>query len=223
MLGSIDEDIGLPLIRQGTSEGLYVDVRGLYLLPAPVHTGGRVTEICVFGYQRAEHQHLFIGQNGEVNLGSTRVFVYITLYRPVDEMSTGYEMKYKPTVIYHALKLGCVSRDDGLNWEVEGGELLGAFIPDNCTALGDILSNDDVDIFHEREELRSLETFCPSQVNLNRPADCSYALFLKNSEGTTLLEQIESFDIEQVVNVSTRLNIRMTIEKGIFNSKQFVC
>ena len=116
MLGSIDEDIGLPLIHQRTSEGLYVDVRGLYLLPAPVHTGGRVTEICVFGYQRAEHQHLFIGQNGEVNLGSTRVFVYITLYRPVDE--TYYEMKYKPTVVYHELNLGCVTRDDG-KWREE--------------------------------------------------------------------------------------------------------
>ena len=166
----------------------------------------------MFGYQRAEHQHLFIGQNGEVNLGSTRVFVYITLYRPVDE--TYYEMKYKPTVVYHELNLGCVTRDDGLNWEVEGGELLGAFIPDNCTDLWDILSNDDVDIFHEREELRSLETFCPSQVNLNRPADCSYVLFLNNSKGTTLLEQIESFDFQQVVNVSTRLNIRMAVERG---------
>ena len=97
---------------------------------------------------------------------------------------------------------------------MEGGELLGAFIPDNCTDLRDILSNDDVDIFHEREELRSLETFCPSQVNLNRPADCSYVLFLNNSKGTTLLEQIESFDIQQVVNVSTRLNIRMAVERG---------
>lgn len=207
MLGSLDEEIGVPLILRRTSRGLYVDVRGLYLLPAPVHSGGMITEVCVFGYQRAEQEHLFI-KNGTVKLGSTRVFVYITLYRPMDGMSSSYEMIYKPTVIYHELKLGCVSRDDGLKWDVEKGDLLGAFIPDNCTSLEDILANKEVSTFHNLEDLRSLETFCPSQVNLN-PSECSYALYLNNSKGTTPLDEIEAFDIQQVVNVSTRLNIRM--------------
>ena len=204
------------LAHGGTTHGLHVDNTGLYLLTLP--TGGKVIEICALGYLRTEHEHKLRDESGDIDLVNVMLglFVYVILYRPVANFAAGthtlYTMVYDPIVVSHEIFPGCISRDDVFNWEVDKGDLLGLFIPDNCTTLDDLSPRDDMDAFTEMDLMEN--EFCPAQINLvNDPGQCFHALYLNTSESATL-DQIESFDIWQVNDVSTKLNINVTIEGG---------
>ena len=133
-----------------------------------------------------------------------RLFLFIVLYRPTDKTQTLYTMVYSPVAVYPHLTPECLSQGDGLNWVVERGDLLGAFIPDDCTTTEDLISRDDVETFNELE-LTEFE-FCPAQIDLNVTGQCYYALYL-NSTGGISLDEIISIDFEEIVNVSVRLNL----------------
>ena len=152
-----------------------MDSRGLYLLPEPVQRGGRITEVCVLGYPRRDHQILYVDEEtGGLDLDSKiHGFVYFVLYRP-NPTNALYQMEYSPVLVYHQLEPGCVSQKDGLQMRAEKGDLLGAIISDNCTTAEYLVSQDDLEIFNEME-VRELE-FCPAQISLRDDSDqCSYA------------------------------------------------
>ncbi len=170
-------------------------------------------EICVFGFIRREHEQFFL-ENGlpDANSG-TRPFVYVLLYRPVDEERTAYRLEYKPTVIHHYSSLGCVAMA-GLQWRVREGDLLGAFIPENCSNATELIAQENIAIPNEKE-FRDFKLLCPSQINLvidDHDSECAYALYLNSSLGSTL-DQIHSIELGQLANVSTRLNMRVVIDE----------
>lgn len=172
----------------------------------PVATRGQVTSVCVFGYPRFEHEELDEEGRFDVASSDQRLFVQVALYRPADKAKMLYTRVYRSIVVNHHVIMGCTSLD-GLNWIVKPGDLLGAFIPENCTTPEDLISQDDVDTFNEME-LKGFN-FCPSQINLvNDAGQCFHALYLNLTEGV-LPDEIESVDF---VNVSTKLNMQVTIK-----------
>ena len=174
---------------------------------------GQVTEVCALGHARREDEDKLRDGMGDFDLDTKiRVFVYIVLYRPIRDENRML-MVYNPVVVYHDLDPGCLSWDDGLNWIVEEGDMLGAFIPDDCTTPDDLISRDDVETFNELE-LEKLVEFCPAQIDLNATGQCYYALYLNSTEGISL-DEIKSVDFAEIVNVSARLNIQMTIKEGM--------
>ena len=212
-LGSIDEHIPTRVaINKGTGHGLHTDNRGLFFLPTPIGTKGRVSEVCAFGYPRiADEEKLDDGIRRFDLDTKIRLFLFIVLYRPTDRTQTLYTMVYNPVAVYHYLTPGCLSQGDGLNWIVKQGDLLGAFIPDDCTTTENLISQDDVETFNELE-LTEFE-FCPAQIDLNATGQCSYALYLNSTEVISL-DEIKSVEFEEIVNVSVRLNIQVTIKEG---------
>jgi hypothetical protein len=205
-IGNVDEGIWATLLGQITSEGLYVESRGLYLLPTPVQKRGKITEVCALGYPRAEHHILFIDEEtGGLDLDTIiHGFVYFVLYR-LDPSSALYEMEYDPVLLYHQLAPGCVSQDDGLQMSVEEGDILGAFIFEQCTTADELISQVDM-------KLRELE-FCPSQISL--VDQCFHTLHL-NAPQNTSVNDIRSIDLQQLMNVSARLNLGVVIEEGTY-------
>ena len=197
-LGEIDEIIS-------TRQSSYVNASGLYLLPIPVPIKGTVEEICAYGYTR-------------VNL--IEGYLYLALYRPMDETRSVYSMAYNPTVLYHTTQVGCLERedDDGLQWEVEPGDLFGAFIPDQCVKPADLLSQDsNIDILNT-DELSTLDMIlCPSLNLVDEDKECiTSALYLEGSHLLSL-DDITSIQYEDLVNVSATLNMRAEIN-GIVNA-----
>lgn len=178
-----------------------------------------MTQICALGYLSTEYGFKITDAFGNVDLVSTKLglFIYVILYRPIAEPAkpqTFYMIVYNPTILYHELVPGCISLGNVLSWEVEAGDLLGVFIPDNCTTLDDLSAQDNVNTFNDEMDLMEFE-FCPSQINLvNDPGQCFHALYLDIPDEGSALDQIETFDIQQAVHVSTRLNMNVTIEKG---------
>ena len=157
-----------------------------------------------------EHEEHIDDEEGKLDLTTNiRLFLYVVLYRPTNESL--YTRVYNPVVVYHDLYRGCLSQGDGLDWVVKQGDLLGAFIPENCTTPEDLISRNDVDTFDEMK-LMDFE-FCPAQLNLvNGPGQCFHALYLNTSEGIPLNE-IEYINYEKITNVSTRLNIGVMIKE----------
>ena len=188
----------------------YVDIGGLYLIPDQMQEQGRITDICIYGYTRSEYIRLYQLPNGDFNMNSdVRNFAYAMLYRPQNDEEQTLSLVYKPVVVYHGLSVTCVSASDGLEWNVEKGDRVGVYIPSDCITPDELLSGDTIDTFNE-EELRQFSQLCPSQVNLNRPEECSYAHYLNATLG---IDEINSIEVNQVINASsTRLNIKVTME-----------
>ena len=217
-LGSIDEYLPTRVVNNdGTGHGLHTDTRGLFFLPTPIGTKGRVSEVCAFGYPRIADEEKLDDGIGRFDLDTKiRLFLFIVLYRPTDRTQTLFTMVYNPVAVYHHLTPGCLSQGDGLNWVVERGDLLGAFIPDDCTTTEDLISRDDVETFRQNGDFQTELTefeFCPAQIDLNVTGQCYYALYL-NSTGGISLDEIISIDFEEIVNVSVRLNFQVTIKEG---------
>ena len=156
---------------------------------------------------------------GDLDLNTVlRLFLYIILYRPTGKAQILYTMVYSPIVVFHNLDPGCLSQDDGLNWIVEEGDLLGVLIPGNCTTPEDLISRNDVNTLNEME-LMEFE-FCPAQIDLvNDPSQCFHALYLNSTEGTPL-DEIESVNFAEIVNVSARLNIQL---RKVRSSEVMLC
>ena len=196
----------------------YVDIEGLYLIPDQVQEQGRITDICIYGIMRTEFIYLLLDNNEKFDANTkVRPFAYAVLYRPQGDEKQTLSLVYKPVVIIHLTAPGCVSARDGLEWNVEKGDRVGVYIPsDNCITPDELLSgNTIIDLFNEKE-LRQFSQLCPSQVNLDRPEECSYAHYLNATLG---IDEINSIDINQVINESsTRLNIEVTMT-GIINTQ----
>jgi hypothetical protein len=210
-IGKVDGSIWTTLLGRITSGGLYVESRGLYLLPTPVQKRGRITEVCALGYPRAEHQNLLVDEEtGGLDLDSIIYgFVYFVLYR-LDPSSTLYEMEYDPVLLYHQLPPGCVSQDDGLQMSVEEGDLLGAFIFEHCATADELISQANMATLNVME-LRQLK-LCPSQISL--VDQCFHTLHL-NAPQNTSVDDIRSIDLQQLLSVSARLNLGVVIEEGM--------
>ena len=213
-LGSIDDNLPTRLVNNdGTGHGLHTDTRGLFFLPTPIGTKGRVSEVCAFGYPRIADEEKLEDEMGNFDIDTKlRVFLFIVLYRLTDKTQTLYTMVYSPVAVYHDLNPGCLSQGDGLNWVVKPGDLLGAFIPDDCITPEHLISQDDTEIFNKMELAEFVE-LCPAQIDISATGQCSYALYLNSTEGISL-DEIKSVDFEEIVNISARLNFRVTIKEG---------
>jgi hypothetical protein len=216
-IGKIDGSIWTTLLGRITSGGLYVESRGLYLLPTPVQKRGRITEVCALGYPRVEHQILLVDEEtGGLDLDSiVHGFLYFVLYR-LNLSSALYEMEYDPVLLYHQLAPGCVSQDDGLQMSVEEGDLLGAFIFEHCATADELISQANMATLNVME-LRQLK-LCPSQISL--VDQCFHTLHL-NAPQNTSIDDIRSIDLQQLMNVSARLNLGVVIKEGMSHFSAF--
>ena len=185
-----------------TSSGLYLNHTGLYLLPEPVPAMGRVTEIAFYGYAAVEFEKRVIEQTNDI-----RPFLYVLLFRPQDEARTVYKLAYNPTVVFHDTQVGRVGPDEGLEWEVEEGDRVGVFIPNNCTYSDHLMQQSNIDITND-VELMEVSFLCPMHIDLIN--DSASALYLESSDMVTV-NDIATIQMEEFDMVSTRLNMEIEV------------
>lgn len=202
VLGHIDEYLLPQVFKNNKSvRGLHTDTHGLFFLPA-IGTKGRVTEVCAFGYPRIDGIKFEENSNTKIHL-----FLYVVLYRPTDKTQTlEYIMKHRPVVVHHGINPGCLSQDDDLNWIVEEGDLLGVFIPDDCTTPEDLISHSNVDTLMEVSE------FCPSHIDLTTTVNECYIPYLNSND----VIEFQSVDFKDIGYVSVKLNVQVKIEEGAY-------
>ena len=187
---------------------LYVRDSGLYLLPSNVTTEGIVQRACVFGYINARFLSHILNEDGDVDLQtSTRTFVYVLHYRPLNEDPTTYRMVNKPALVYHGTEKGCISE---LDWRVQRGDKIGVFIPDNCSSWDQLRASTAVDVFSTGF---GIELLCPSQINLvvdeNHSDRCKYAYY----SNVSLMNLVE-IQSQQFIREETVLNIEVIIAES---------
>ena len=193
---------------------VYVRDGGLYLLPSSVTAEGSVERICVLGHFNARFLSLILDEKGGIDpQTTTRPFVYVLHYRPLSEDLTTYEMVNKTALVYHDTAKGCIYDLNGLNWQVQRGDKLGVFIPDNCSSWDQLRASTAVDVFSTQF---GIDLLCPSQINLvvdevlRRDSSlCKYAYYLNVS-----LSDISVIRSEQFIREETVLNIEVTIDEG---------
>ena len=208
-LGDIDGSLFLRYLDAQSSEGLYVNHGGLYLLPYEVATVGIVDEVCIFGYINSQFEYQLLNENRMLDPNTrVRPFLYVMLYRPLDENTadnqTVYRIVGKPAVVYHSTMTGCLSQSDGLEWQVQRGDRIGAFIPDNCISATEVLNSDT--FFSSGLDSGEVELLCPTQINLVVEDDeCYYAYFHPN------ISEMEFTEIrsEQFKREQTKLNLKV--------------
>ena len=199
----INEDIITNFVGNGqTSRGLYVNYTSLYLLPDPVPAMGSVRKISFYGYTAAEYEQKVLEQPMTI-----WPFLYVLLFRPQDEAGTTYTMAYNPTVVFHATEVGCVGPNEGLEWEVEEGDRVGIFIPNNCTQTDHLMQQSNIDMTNDMY-LMEIDLLCPMHINL--VDDSISALYLESSEMVTVNE-ITAIKLDEFNMVSTRLNMEMEV------------
>ena len=162
----------------------------------------------MFGYVRHSFLHLLLNEDGRFDFQTNvRAFAYMIHYRPLIKDPTTYRMVSKPALVYHDLREGCVSDHDGLDWQVQRGDEIGVFIPDNCSSWDQLL---DVNVYSKDFNGKLL---CPSQVNLviNEEAHhngCNFAYYLNVSLAELAEIREEEFTYEETV-----LNIEVVINR----------
>ena len=185
-LGGIDDSLILRFLQAENRSltDVYVRDSGLYLLPSSVTAEGSVETMCIFGHFNARFVSHIVNEDGDVDLQTgTRPFVYVLHYRPLNEDPTTYRMVNKPALVYHGPAKGCVSESDGLDWQVQRGDKIGVFIPDNCSSWDQLRASTAFDVFSTQF---GIDLLCPSQINLavderlRRDSSlCKYAYYLK--------------------------------------------
>ena len=184
-LGGIDDSLVLRYfqVENRSLADFYVRDSGLYLLPSSVTAEGFVERICVLGHFNARFVSHILDENGDIDpQSSTRPFVYVLHYRPLNEDPTTYRMVSKPALVYHGTAKGCISDHEGLDWQVQRGDKIGVFIPDNCSSWDQLRAPTAVDVFSTRF---GIDLLCPSQINsvvdevLRRDFSLQICLFLE--------------------------------------------
>ena len=211
----MDETIFLDLFTIPFNE-LFIDHGGLYLLPSVVQSEGRVVEMCLLGHIRPEFLLLYF--NPAINA----LDLLALHYRPTDpDNPTVYELVSSPAVVYHFDTPGCILESDGLDWQVQRGDRIGIFIPDNCSTVDEVRALTSSDVYLPvslRDDENFITMFCPSQVNLvgmlgNRSHDheeeCNVAYYLNVSATELGRISSEQFELEDTV-----LNFEVVIDEG---------
>ena len=203
-IGTLDETIFNVLLEGGSSsQELFLEETGLYLLPQNVPVKGRVLEICTYGYVAEEFFATIARSN------STRPFVLVILYRLSDE-EREYQAVYKPAVVFHDGLPKCLSSGDGLDWLVEEGDRIGIFVPSYCIEINE----KNFYNFTVSEELWAFQTLCPSQVNFISGMEDYSAPF---SNVSLNFKEIQHFSFrldEQFNSTAVRINLEVTILPG---------
>lgn len=201
------------LNAEGAVSGLYVDSGGLYLLPESVPRKGQVRDICAYGYTSDAYIKYYTFPNStEIDVyTSTRPFVYIVLFRRNYE-DEEYSIVFQPALLHHHLYENCLTRSDGLNWQVEVGDRIGVFIPSKCIMPDDV---ELTDVFVKDEVKKYFAMLCPSQINIIAlPGDNSLALFANDT--FLSVEDIKNFTFKsdkEFATTSARINMNVTIEQ----------
>ncbi len=145
-LGAVDSTLllkyaGLHRSNQNaTAADLYINGGGLYLLTSRVLSTGRVSAVCAFGYTKVEFESLLLNPNSQdIDPQTTvRPFVYVVLLRSRTGNNHSYSMAGPPAILAHGYSFNCISDSDGLHWDVQEGDLIGAFIPSDCVMVDSI-------------------------------------------------------------------------------------
>ena len=222
----MDETIFLDLFTIPFNE-LFIDHGGLYLLPSVVQSEGKVMEMCLLGYTRAEFFVLYLNEarNALDPNSPYRPYVLALHYRPTDpDNPTVYELVSSPAVVYHFDTTGCILESDGLDWRVQRGDRIGIFISDNCSTVDEVQALTSSDVYLPeslRDDDSVIRMLCPSQVNLmgmlgNRSHDhedeCNVAYYLKVSATELGRISSEQFELEDTV-----LNFEVVIDEGEYH------
>ncbi len=161
-----------------------------------------ISEICIGGLIRKEDEKYVHRDPAK----SIRLFVYVLLYSIED---SNYVLKYRPAVIYHGYDKACLMRGQ-LDWTVEKGDRIGAFIPESCTNIS--MLPEDI-LINQNETFNML---CPSQINLvNGANQCYSSLFVNET-----FDQVNNISLDDHSIVPVRLSMTVTYERGNMHGKE---
>ena len=194
-IGSIDTTL---FLKHSRNKAHFLETGGLYLLPDQVPLDGKINRVCAFGYTREEFRPLL-----NHDLITARPIVYVLLYRPSD---SGYTLVNEPAILYHGTSKSCLTQMDELNWNVQKGDRMGAFIPEDLINVTDIPRQTISNIW---KDINSIKELYPSQILLNDTGDCFVALYVNTTLGLEALDHILFKDITERF---LRLNLEVFLE-----------
>lgn len=181
-------------------------------MPNEINSSGRIVEVCANGFTSSDFVQFYTDEQGFNADTIVRPFIYVILYRPLDTTDPNeYQMVGQPAIVYNLFAPGCISQVDGLDMEVQNGDRIGAFIPNNCSRVAELLTMP----YFVPLELRSdqIEMLCPSQINLAVIASVSGDDVCTNGFHVDISRnELSKIRREQFVNISVRLNIKITID-----------
>ena len=178
------------------------------MLPCFVSINAKVKHMCVFGSANLNYSELVSTPDGlSLDFNSNaRPFVHMLLFRASNDNEDTFELIYKPVLVHNFYERGCLSEEDGLEWKVMQGDLIGAFVSQkliNATEIsGDTLSN------IKRND--NIEILFPSQILFNNTKYIS-AFYVINSINKEL-EELKTFSSAEMVAVPESLNLEVSLE-----------
>ena len=163
----------------------YIQSGGVYMLPEPVPHDGRVLHVRAYGYFSGENLLRVLGPDPESAAPSLLVLVF-----RLDEESKSYQILYN-----HLLTHGEFPGEVNLDWQVQRGDRIGAFIPYSCNSKN--ITGDTI-------------LLCPSQINIRvERSSCLSALY--HPADLNALNYNDSIPADQFQEVQVQLNIEALI------------
>ena len=171
----------------------FVNTGGVYLLPVPVAFSAKIVSFRAFGIPNNVFNESLDSdplippamETGAVN-GFVAPYFYVLVFRPTGE---SYNLVHNLTQLGHGFAPGRVPADTGetLNWHVQKGDFIGAYIPYSCV---------------KRSSDGLLQ--CPSQINLVAN-NCRSAFY------HPALKSVNNLVASEFREVSVLLNLEATI------------
>lgn len=195
------------------------------MIPEPVAIEGVAERVCMFGHLNLDFLPFVLNEDstGIDPHTTVRLFVYVLLYRQASNMAAT-ENRTVHTVVGQAVltqftEPGCISQSEGLNWQVQKGDRVGAFITSNCTGVNDLdasaVGGTGLELVLSSDiRMGATNLLCPSQINLvvDETQECSYAQYLDVSE-----IDVKEIYLEDSVLEQTMLNLELVI-RGVLSA-----
>ena len=202
IIGEIDEDLLGTYYSYGDAyKEYYVNTGGIYLLPEPVPFNGKIISLKVYGFvdetiNVTASLDPFIPtptQSGVLTTNKSSVaapFLYVLVYRPSKDGGV-LSLAHNLTQLSHGFTPGRLPSDPGqtLDWEVQSGDYIGAYIPRECVNGSDGI------------------LMCPSQINLQTD-DCLSAFYHPALERVDNLSRVELEEVSLQLNLEAILSAR---------------
>ncbi len=175
---------------------------GVYLLPEPAPFNRKVVSMKAYGFldltiNTTTNLGPFIpmpSESGVLVTNESSVaapFLYVLVYRPTKNGSV-YSLVQNLTQLSHGFTAGRLPMNQSrtLDWEVQKGDLIGAYIPRQCVKRSDSIP------------------MCPSQINL-RTDDCLSAFY------HPALKDVDNLSRTEFREVSLQLNLEVTLSSNV--------